>query len=282
MGIENIDGTIAHPVPGRNSVSWTISNDYVAFIPLTCDSIVDVTVLTRPQVVGTANPDPACVGDNVTFTGSGADTYSWTNGVTDGVPFNVTASDDYIVTGTSVEGCVNWDTVSLIVNPNPTISLSPNDEMNGNDGSINLTILNGAAPFTFDWDNDGTGDNDDSNDLFNVGAGTYTVTMTDGNGCSVTDQATIGTQVGIVELDSDQFTIYPNPTEGIFSVSISEEIHASKAFLMVTDGLGRRIIDQQIDDQKTDVDISKEQNGIYYVKIINDNGVYVQKINLNK
>ena len=60
----------------------------------------------------------------------------------------------------------------------------------GNDGLIDLTVANGVEPYTFDWDNDGTGDNDPE-DLTNLSAGTYSVIITDANGCTQTSSATI-------------------------------------------------------------------------------------------
>ncbi len=46
-------------------------------------------------------------------------------------------------------------------------------------GSIDIRVIGGIAPYTYDWDNDGIGDNDDSEDLQNLGAGTYNITATD-------------------------------------------------------------------------------------------------------
>jgi hypothetical protein len=54
----------------------------------------------------------------------------------------------------------------------------------GSDGSIDLTVSGGSLPFVYDWDNDGIGDNDDSQDLSNLVAGTYSVTVTDGANCA--------------------------------------------------------------------------------------------------
>ncbi len=53
QGVENIDGTMAVAVPGRNSVSWSAFNDYVAFIPtfppiINCP--MDVMANTEPGV----------------------------------------------------------------------------------------------------------------------------------------------------------------------------------------------------------------------------------------
>ena len=57
-------------------------------------------------------------------------------------------------------------------------------------GLIDITITGGTAPYTFDWDNDGTGDNDDVEDL-EIGDGTYVVNGLDANGCVATGSFTV-------------------------------------------------------------------------------------------
>ncbi|MBC7948686.1 MAG: SprB repeat-containing protein, partial [Chitinophagaceae bacterium] len=57
----------------------------------------------------------------------------------------------------------------------------------GNTGSVNLTVTGGAAPYTYSWSNGGS-----TEDLSGLGAGTYTVTVTDNTGfCSAVTSATI-------------------------------------------------------------------------------------------
>ncbi len=51
-------------------------------------------------------------------------------------------------------------------------------------GTIDLTVSGGTTPYTFDWNHDGTGDNDDPQNLQDLPAGTYAVTVTDANGCT--------------------------------------------------------------------------------------------------
>lgn len=53
----------------------------------------------------------------------------------------------------------------------------------GEDGSVSLTVTGGAPEYTYDWDNDGTGDFDDLAILTGVGAGTYILAVQDTNGC---------------------------------------------------------------------------------------------------
>lgn len=61
-----------------------------------------------------------------------------------------------------------------------------------NNGFVDLSIDGGTAPYTFDWNNDGLGDNDDPEDIEELGAGQYFVSLTDGNGCiAFSDTATV-------------------------------------------------------------------------------------------
>ena len=54
--------------------------------------------------------------NDVTLTGGGANSYSWDNSVSDGVPFAPSASHTYTVTGTDGNGCSATDTVTVTVN----------------------------------------------------------------------------------------------------------------------------------------------------------------------
>ena len=91
----------------------------------------------------------------------------------------------YTITVTDANGCTANQSV-LINEPSP-ISLTAtlqNPSCNGGaNGAIDLFVSGGTAPFTFDWDNDGTGDFDDTEDLTGVSFGTYVVAVVDNNSC---------------------------------------------------------------------------------------------------
>src|SRR5690606_28862440 len=53
-------------------------------------------------------------------TGSGADTYTWDNAVSDGVPFYPAHSGTYTVTGTTTEGCSATDDMDITIVQMPT------------------------------------------------------------------------------------------------------------------------------------------------------------------
>jgi hypothetical protein len=72
-----------------------------------------------------AGPDQTiCSGSSVTLTATGANNYSWTGGIQNGVPFVPTASSQYIVTGTNVSGCSGTETVNVNVLPTPVIAVT--------------------------------------------------------------------------------------------------------------------------------------------------------------
>src|SRR5262249_32277557 len=94
-----------------------------------------------------------------------------------------------VLTCTDVSSCPAADTVSLTVNQSPTVTETHNDVScnGGTDGSIDITVTGGKTPYTFAWSDGPT-----SEDRSGLAAGTYTVTVTDANGCTGTKTVTIG------------------------------------------------------------------------------------------
>ena len=87
---------------------------------------VDVTINPLP-IVSAGNDLVVCEGDQVTLSGGGALTYSWDNGVTDGIVFTPTVGTFiYTVTGVDVFGCEATDQVEITVYPTPDVAFQAN------------------------------------------------------------------------------------------------------------------------------------------------------------
>jgi hypothetical protein len=77
---------------------------------------VPVTVSASPVVTATATPTTVCSGQSLVLTGGGASSYTWNNGVTNGVAFNPSGSATYTVTVTNAAGCIGTAAVTVNVN----------------------------------------------------------------------------------------------------------------------------------------------------------------------
>jgi gliding motility-associated-like protein len=103
----------------------------------------------------------------------------------------------YTVTITDANGCILIDSSSVVEPPpmilNPTATPA---SCNQSDGSVTVVVTaNGTAPFTYSWD-DGLGVVGTTSIINNLPAGTYFATVTDANGCPVTDTVTIANLSG--------------------------------------------------------------------------------------
>jgi uncharacterized delta-60 repeat protein len=143
---------------------------------------VSVTVNTLPTI-NAGSDQTICTGTSVTLTGSGAINYSWDNAAQDGVSFIPSGTQVYTVTGTDANNCSNTDQVSVMVNTLPTINAG-SDQTVCAGTSVTLT---GSGAVNYSWDNAAQ----DGVSFIPTGTQVYTVTGTDANNCSNSDQVTV-------------------------------------------------------------------------------------------
>ena len=180
---EDISGVIA----GTYSVTITDANG--------CSINETATVVGSPAVDAEANTfNVPCNGgsdgsiDLSVIVGTGPYSYDWSNG-DDTEDISDLDANDYTVTITDAMGCT-WSGTWTIDESTPiqvdsTIIVQGNgynvSSYNGHDGSIALDVTGGNAPYTYEWNTGASTSN-----VNGLAAGTYTVTITDANGCTLT------------------------------------------------------------------------------------------------
>jgi hypothetical protein len=94
----------------------------------------------------------------------------------------------YKVVVTDALGCMAMVEIEISQSDSIGLSLeSTNLDCAGdNTGTISAFVTGGTKPFTFAWSNDA-----DTNELSDLAAGTYVLTLTDANGCSIIDSVTL-------------------------------------------------------------------------------------------
>ncbi len=158
----------------------------------------------NPTVVVTVNPLPTlsitpivttiCAGGTASISASGANTYTWNPGALTGATVTpvLSASTVYTLTGKSPEGCsgANSPTVSVTVNPLPTVSITPQVSVICVGGTASLTA-SGASSYTWNPGGSNSGTLTPSPSAFT----SYTLTGKSGAGCTSTNLATQGVTV---------------------------------------------------------------------------------------
>jgi hypothetical protein len=215
----------------------------------------------------------------------------------------------YNVTITSANGCTM---VKKFINVNqpPAISLatSSTPASCANDGTAIVSVTNGVAPLTYAWSNGGS-----TASIASLAPGTYTVTVTDANGCMKTKSVTVGTTCGAKPTENgdllaeesildesmpteenidinetlrlndftlvDAFNVYPNPNQGQFTIDI-QLIAETDARLRIHDILGRTVLEQNLQGQSFQVAIDAKTwtSGAYFVQLISANGQTTRKV----
>ncbi|MFA7273402.1 MAG: GEVED domain-containing protein [Crocinitomicaceae bacterium] len=194
-------------------------------------SLVPVTVYALPTV--NAGVDVVICSNSATnaqtLTGSGSATsYTWNNGVTNAVPFNIASTTTYTVTGTDVNGCQNTDQVLVTVSALPVVNAGPDYTVCVGQ---NITLSGASAGNTLTWNNGVT--NGLAFTVNTVGATTYTVTATNALGCQNTDQVIVnGNPTPTVSVSANQVVCAGSPVN--FNVTTAN----GTAGFWSTNGLG--------------------------------------------
>jgi hypothetical protein len=162
-----------------SSASYTVSGTTAG--GCTTTAVSSITVNALPVVNASASSSfSVCIGYPLTLTGTGANTYTWTGGISNGVAFTPTSSASYTVTGTTVNGCTNTAVASLTVNALPVVSASASPSVVICAGT--LITLTGSGANTYTW----TGGVVNGAAFAPTASASYTVTGTATNGCTNT------------------------------------------------------------------------------------------------
>jgi gliding motility-associated-like protein len=198
--------------------SGTYSNNYTATNG--CDSIVTINLtinnsITNPfQTVSSCNTYASPWGTVYTQSGTYSNTYTTINGCDSIVTINLTINNSitnpvqtvsacntytaawgtvYTQSGTysniytTINGCDSVVSVNLTINNAPVIALTATPDTCGRQsGTATATVTGTNFLYSYSWSNGST-----ANSISNVVSGNYTVTITDNNGCTTTNQITI-------------------------------------------------------------------------------------------
>ncbi|HLP95305.1 MAG TPA: T9SS type A sorting domain-containing protein [Saprospiraceae bacterium] len=178
------NGSIAQNIAGLVSGLYTVTVTEA----FGCTNSASIFVgQTSAMTLSATTQDASCAGGcngsvDLTVNGTGPFSYFWSDGYNQEDPPNL-CSGVYTVTVSDGQGCTK--TLSVTIQDNTTMVVTgvvtPVLCSGANTGAIDLSVTGGTPGYTFDW-NQGS----NTEDIGNLAAGTYTVTVTDQLNCTIT------------------------------------------------------------------------------------------------
>jgi hypothetical protein len=149
---------------------------------------------------------------------------------------------------------------------------------NQNNGSIDITVSGGTAPYTFLWTNSAGQPIGTTEDINNLAAGFYAIKITDVHGCTFFNAIEVKAVTGSAEPTwLSGIRIQPNPTNGIarivFDTPLTEKVRIS-----VTDAGGKIWWTHTSSNQQVDLDCTPLPAGLYWVVFSTESGLGGRKL----
>jgi len=185
--------------------------------------------------------------------------YAWDNGATTEDLSNLSPGT-YRLTLTDGNGCITF--VSYSISEPSEIALTVETSLTtGNDGTIDLSVAGGTPTYTYLWSN-----NETTEDLTNLSAGVYDVTVTDANGCQAIIQAEVIAEStsSLNGKEDNTWMMYPNPTSN--NATITWNLNDDISELIITDSNGKLTSRKSVKNETT-YEVENLESGIYYVTL---------------
>jgi uncharacterized repeat protein (TIGR01451 family) len=146
--------------------------------------VCELICINNPAVAAITGTLSICSGGTTLLTATGGTSYLWNTGATTAsISVSPNSTRDYSVTVTNEFRCTGADTVTVTVNPLPVANISGNNVCLGSS-----TVLTATGGSTYLWNNNATTASITVNPISNT---TYTVTVTNVNGCTASTSRTV-------------------------------------------------------------------------------------------
>lgn len=206
--------------------------------------------------------------------------YKWCEGATTDYCIDLRADDHYLDV-TDSTGCKSRKWLLITEPPLLTSNMTVTDVSTcaSSDGSIFVTSSGGSPSYTYEWNTGAT-----TNLITGLSIGTYTITITDSLGCKNIQTPAISCNSGIHDISGEMGIInFPNPTNGRLVVDIKKGSSLSANYtLSIYNLMGEKIFNNNFSSGKSEIDISKYSNGMYFLELRNGKEAITRKLILEK
>jgi Secretion system C-terminal sorting domain len=230
----------------------------------TCTGTTALTlsVSVLPTITIVSNPLILCSGASATLNANGASAYTWTptNTNLSSIVVSPSLTTTYTVRGQNLGCAARNSTISITVSPSPILAISSNTNSACAGEAIGLSV---SGANTYSWNAIG---NTPLIIVYPTSTTTYSVTGTNNSNCSSTANITINISActAITELTKQNalFTVYPNPSNGMVSLSSLTDLQLE--IYNLSGQLIKTVLLNQTNAYM--VNLSSLTSGIYFIK----------------
>lgn len=174
----------------------------------------------------------------------------------------------YAATGVYTDIYSSFNGCDSIVETNLTIDSAVTAQITQNGVNIEANVNGGTSPYSYIWSSGET-----SQSITPLANGSYWVTATDTNGCISDTAFYMVTFIpsGVDDILNSDINIYPNPTDGL--IHINSDLKIEKIELFSVEG--------KLLKTTTEVSILLDVQGIYFIKIITEQGNIMKRVVVN-
>ncbi len=183
----------------------------------------------------------------------------------------------YDVTVTDANGCTLVLPETTISEPD-VLELIVDDIQTAGDtdnGAISITVTGGVGSYTYTWSNGGM-----TEDISNLAEGEYTVTVTDGNDCTLVEAIYVPMAISVEDLETvSDFSLFPNPTSDIIRIQMELNNHTD-VVINIYNTQGQLLKQKEFSSTtavNSELNVDSWPAGIYWMEIKLPEGFFTER-----
>lgn len=262
-----------------SGMNLTSTGMYMDTIPnvVGCDSVITINLtINTPTVFIVASDTAVCEGQSTMLTLSGADTYTWDGNPITSSTYAPSSSVMIDVIGLdTITGCSAMDSVFITLNPLPTVSFTSSiDTVCVTSG---VATLSGGSPSGGVYSGPGVSGTNFNPTTAGIGIHNIIYTYTDAESCENSDTSRI-TVIGCAGLQDNfvwSIDVFPNPTTDIVNVTMNTVKENLR--IEIINSLGQKVNEFKFENVNSVVIPMSESNGVYFIKLTDENNNSIQR-----